>query len=150
MLAISSQPTGFLLHDDYKYLDSVILGWQGESVPIFIKALPYIKTSLELRVRRFRPSVGFQENSYAKVFDDYKGWIQQDVVRTHPYAIPFTQYVEMGRLELWARESLRQKFEHVKWEPGRALLASIGLQDYTRLKHVSCSSGFKVPVTFVY
>jgi hypothetical protein len=92
----------------------MVHSWHAETVTILIKVLPVHEiASLELRVREFKPSVQFQPYIYSRSFDDKLGLLPSRTVRTRPYAIPYTHYVECGRLEMWARESLRWKLENV-------------------------------------
>jgi hypothetical protein len=112
--------------------------WHEDTVPIYVKVLPcQSMPNLELRVRAFQPSRVFQPDVYMMSFDDDHGWISYPPVRTTPYAIPYTHYVESGRLELWARESYLCKLRRTQHKPGRALLAVVGLQDVPTLTNVS-------------
>jgi hypothetical protein len=138
---INSVATGLYISKDYQYLEDIILGWRKDTVSVFIKVLPYKAIpNLELRVREFRPSKAFQPVVIARTFDDDHGWIPKPPVRTKPFAIPYTHYVECGRLELWARESYMWKLRLTQHRPGRSLLAFVGLQDVPLLTSVSSIS----------
>ena len=130
--------TGTYISNDYQYLADIIVKWHEDTVPIYIKALPYQSIpNLELRVQTFQPSRAFQPDVHAAWFDDDRGWVSNPPVRTIPYAIPYTHYVESGRLELWARESYSWKLRWTRHMPGRSLLAVVGLQDVPTLTNVS-------------
>jgi hypothetical protein len=130
---------GIYLRKDYKYLEDIILRWREDTISVFVKALPnQAIPSLELRVREFQPSKAFKPDVIASVYDDDHGWIPNPPVRTKPFAIPYTHYVECGRLEIWAKESYRWKLRWTQHRPGRSLLAFVGLQDVPLLTSVSC------------
>jgi hypothetical protein len=130
--------TGTYISNDYQYLEDIIAKWREDTVPVYVKALPYLSIpNLELRVRAFQPSRAFQPDVHMVWFDDDHGWISLPPVRTMPYAIPYTHYVESGRLELWARESYLWKLRWTQDMPGRSLLAVVGLQDVPTLANVS-------------
>jgi hypothetical protein len=130
---------GIYLRKDYKYLEDIILRWREDTISVFVKALPnQAIPSLELRVREFQPSKAFKPDVIASVYDDDHGWMPNPPVRTKPFAIPYTHYVECGRLEVWAKESYRWKLRWTQHRPGRSLLAFVGLQDVPLLTSVSC------------
>jgi hypothetical protein len=85
----------------------------------------------------FESTDGFQPFVWAVEFDDFRGWVPNLPVKTMPLAIPYTQYMECGRLQLWVEESYRWKLSRNRNRPGRALLSSIMLQDPSILKNVS-------------
>lgn len=130
---------GIYLSKDYKYLEDIILRWREDTISVFVKVLPSKAIpSLELRVREFQPSKAFKPNVFRSVYDDDHGWMPNPPVRTKPFAIPYTHYVECGRLEVWAKESYRWKLRRTQHHPGRSLLAFVGLQDVSLLTSVSC------------
>jgi hypothetical protein len=125
----------------YAYLDSMVSSWYTDTVTIFIKVLrAHESPNLELRVREFRPSEQFQPYISSRAFNDMIGLLPPRTVRTRPYAIPYTHYVECGRLEMWDRASLRWKLEQNKDSPGRALLSTLSLQGQEVFANVSCST----------
>jgi hypothetical protein len=129
---------GTYVSNGYRYLEDIILKWREDTVSVFIKVLPHRSIpNLELRVREFQPSEAFEPEVIASTYDDDRGWIPNAPVRTMPFAIPYTHYVESGRLELWARESYLWKLRLTQHRPGRALLALVGLQDVPMLTNVS-------------
>jgi len=131
--------TGTYISNNYQYLEDIIVKWHEDTVPVYVKALRCQSIpNLELRVRAFQPSRAFQPVVRVRWFDDDYGWISNPPVRTMPYAIPYTHYVESGRLELWARESYSWKLRRSQHRPGRSLLAVVGLQDVPTLANVSC------------
>ncbi|KAN0099901.1 hypothetical protein V8E51_013676 [Hyaloscypha variabilis] len=114
---------------EYAYLDSMVSSWQAETTKIFIKVLPEPDISnLELRVREFRPSSSFDPYTSWSSFDDQLGLLPSRTVCTRPYAIPYTDYVACGKLEIWAKESLRWKLKRYKNNAGRSLLSTLGLE----------------------
>jgi hypothetical protein len=140
---------GTYVGHDYKYLEDIILSWHEDTVPIFIKALPrHMMPNLELRIRKFVPSKSFEPTSRKSTFDDRFGWIKCPSVQTAPFAIPYTQYVECGRLEWWARESYRYKLLGARNKPGRSLLSTVGLQDV--LNNVSLIPHQRLHISYSY
>ncbi|PMD29607.1 hypothetical protein L207DRAFT_538785 [Hyaloscypha variabilis F] len=114
---------------EYAYLDSMVSSWQAETTNISIKVLPEPNIpNLELRVRGFRPSSSFDPYTSWSSFDDQLGLLPSRTACTRPYAIPYTDYVECGKLEMWAKESLRWKLERYKNSAGRSLLSTLGLE----------------------
>jgi hypothetical protein len=125
----------------YAYLDTMVSSWYADTVTIFIKvSRAHESPNLELRVREFRPSEQFQPYISSRVFVDMIGLLPPRTFRTRPYAIPYTHYVECGRLEMWARASLRWKLEQNKDRPGRTLLSTLSLQGQEVFANVSCSA----------
>jgi len=121
----------------YDYLEDIIVRWQEDTVSVFVRVLsPSFYPDLELRVRSFEPSSSFKLAQIVRWFDDEKGWVPGRRVRTKPFAIPYTYYVESGRLELWARESYKRKLQSNRNVPGRSLLSLVGLHETSLVSQV--------------
>jgi hypothetical protein len=115
--------------------------WHEDTTSVFIKVLPESGIpNLELRVRRFQPTALFNAWTQYRTFDDELGWLVQSPVKTMPFAIPYTHYVESGRLELWARESYKWKLHKLRHEAGRSLIYTVGLEGLAAFNEVGLSS----------
>ena len=90
---------------------------------------------LEVRVRTFIPTSKYQGHVSCHSWSE-DGWKQQRLAFSQPYGIPYTEYVECKRLELWAIESYKCKMIVCQDIPGRALLSAVALQDSFRFSQV--------------
>jgi hypothetical protein len=102
--------------------------------------------NLELRVREFKPSSSFDPYTSWSTFHDQLGWLPSRTACTRPYAIPYTDYVGCGKLEIWAKESLRWKLERYKNSAGRSLLSTLGREGKKVFRNVSFRLNFR-PLT---
>lgn len=133
----SSANSGLYLDRQWPYLEESIVSWHEDTVSVYLQALrDPTMPKLELRVRRFDPSPTYDPVVSCCWWTE-GGWIPEPPVETQPYAIPYTQYVECSRLEMWARESYKFKLHSTKGASGRALLSAVGLQDPRYFEDVS-------------
>lgn len=120
---------GLYVSKAYTYLSESIQSWESANVPIFIKAMKATDMpEFKIHVRKFKPTATWSGTvAYAGWHDGR--WKRMPLVFTEPYGIPYTEYVDCQRLEIWGRESYKQKMMRNGDVAGRALLSAIALQD---------------------
>ena len=80
------------------------MSWHEDTVSVSLQSLPVDgMPKLEVRVRSFEPSTTYDPVVTTNWWSE-EGWIPEPPVETLPYAIPYTQYIECPRLEIWARD----------------------------------------------
>lgn len=106
----SSADSGLYLGHQWPYLENSIISWHEDTVNVYLQALrDCTMPKLEISVRRFDPSPAYDPVVRCCWWTE-GGWIPEPPVETMPYAIPYTQYVECPRLEMWLERATCSSF----------------------------------------